>query len=207
MVFKYFPTTYKNDKAIVIALIKSKGTFSSYISKMKRSLHFLLFTVKDLWDWKSLCLIASSRSLVSVFVLWLRAHHWGLCFCCNLSCQGQFIVCRYNLLVSLFSPLSIHLTILVSSQFVSCILVSLCLSPAALLLLPSKLKGLSQMWCLSLFLHWAHLSLLKALLHHPAFSWSLISWYYSGHQCSMWVCVWGSVCLEKKDKWSILHSM
>lgn len=147
-------------------------------------------------------------SLVSVFVLWLWAHHWGLCFRCNLLCQGEFIVCRYNLLVSLFSPLSIHLTILVSWQFVSCSLVSLCLSPAALLLLPSKLKGLSQT-CLSLS------PLSPSLLWNLAESFTAPSCFFlvSHLLILQWASVCVSLCLrqcafrKKIYKWSILYSM
>lgn len=61
------------------SLVKT-GNFSSYISKVKTSLHFLLFTVRDFWDWKSfvrMLLLSLSRVGV-VFISWCRVHHEGL---------------------------------------------------------------------------------------------------------------------------------
>lgn len=56
------------------------GNFSSYISNVKRSLHFLLFTVRDFWDWKPFVwmLPLSFPRVRVVFVSWRRAHHEGL---------------------------------------------------------------------------------------------------------------------------------
>lgn len=56
MIPKPFAAVCKNDKAIKIYMdinssLVQTGNFSSYISKVKRSLHFLLFTVRGFGPW------------------------------------------------------------------------------------------------------------------------------------------------------------
>lgn len=106
---------------------------------MRRSLHFLLFAVRDSWAGRPSYRNASSLPPSR------------MCLSCGseLTIGGFFFPLRSNLL--LFTPP--FPSISVSSQR---LVLLLCLSFSAWFLLPSKLKGLSQMSCLSL--HWARLS-------------------------------------------------
>lgn len=193
MILKPFAAFCKNDKAIKInndihSSLVQTGNFSSYISKVKRSLHFLLFTVRDFFGpgiLLSECFLSASLMLVLLSSPW-RALLFLLISSAkkNLYCRKLLLVSNYVL--SLFPPLYL-------SHCPGFFIVSLglsCHSVPALLLLRLKLKGLSQMLCLSY--RQAHLSfqtLLEALLLYLAF-FIPISWYCSEHTC---VCVFLSL--------------
>lgn len=94
------------------------------------------------------CISFLSPALSYVFVLWRWAHRQGFAFHCNLTSRGESICSCNNLLFPPVYAPSIHLSIPVSSQ---CLVFLRCLSFPALFPLPSELKGLSQMSCLSPF--------------------------------------------------------
>lgn len=122
MILKPFAAICKNDKAIKInndihSSLVQTGNFSSYISKVKRSLHFLLFTVRDFFGpgiLLSECFLSASLMLV-LFSSPCRALLFLLISSAkkNLYCRKLLLLSNY--VQSLF-PLSICLIVLVSSQ-------------------------------------------------------------------------------------------
>lgn len=189
MKLKPFAAICKNNKAIKInndiySSLVQTGSFSSYISKVKRSLHFLLFTVRDFFGpgiLLSECFL--SASLMSV----LLSSPWRALLFLLIPSAKKNLYCRKRLLVSNYvldlSPPSLSVSLSWFLHSVTWSVLSPCLSLPVLLLLRLKLKGLSQMSCLSY--RQAHLSfqtLLEALLLYLSF-FIPISWYCTEHIC------------------------
>lgn len=96
------------------------GNFSSYISKVKRSLHFLLFTVRDFWDWKPFVwMLPLSLSRVrAVFRLVAPSSPWRASLSvCNLIPSRRIYTRCYNPLSSLVWLFFFPLDLVSSSWF------------------------------------------------------------------------------------------
>lgn len=116
---------------------------------MRRSLHVLLFAVRATWAGRSLPQNASPlHALLRVRLVALSSPSGNLLSIVIWPVEGNLSAAVKLCFLLLFVPLSIHVSIPVSSQ---CLVFLRRLSFPALALLPSKLKGLSHMWCLSPF--------------------------------------------------------
>lgn len=177
------------------------GNFSSYISKVKRSLHFLLFTVRDFWDWKPFVwMLPLSLSRVrAVFRLVAPSSPWRASLSvCNLIPSRRIYTRCYNPLSSLvwlfffLSILSHRLGSLIVSLIRSLVLFAVVCLLSCLAAAPSKTqRPFSDVVPLSLSLSIEPVSpskpCWKLCCSILLLFWYLISWYCSVHV--VYVCV------------------